>query len=179
MQSQAMMLEKLLAKNAATNFEPSLATVALRFTGLSGFLLIVGLIGFAVLHINFPELGVYQWAIPLGLWLVGMLLLFVGAVRAFGNAPQKEVKLTVLKVCQVVTGLYLGGCVFLVARGEAGVSLFIASVVEMFFVATTGVFLSIAAFTRTRLPRDVWFDIGLALVAAVLVFKHLIDFIRD
>jgi hypothetical protein len=119
-------LGEVLTKNAKVSFEPSLATVALRFTGLSGFGLILALIGFAVLHINFPDLGAYCWAVPLTLWLVGTLLLFVGAVHAFGNAPEKDVKLTTLKVCQIITGVYLGGCVFFLVRGEAGVSLFIA-----------------------------------------------------
>jgi hypothetical protein len=172
------MLEKLLTKNAKVSFEPSLATVALRFTGLSGFGLILALIGFAVLHINFPDLGAYCWAVPLTLWLVGTLLLFVGAVHAFGNAPEKDVKLTTLKVCQIITGVYLGGCVFFLVRGEAGVSLFIASMVEIYFVATTSAFLLIAAFTRTRLPRRVWLDAGLAATAAAVVFKQLFDSIR-
>jgi len=172
------MLEKLLTKNAKINFEPSLATVALRFTGISGFSLILAFIGFAVLHINFPALGVYCWAVPLTLWLAGVLLLFKGAVRAFGNAPENDVQLTALNVCQIITGVYLGGCVFFLVRGEAGVSLFIASMVEIYFVATTAAFLLIATFSRTRLPRSVWFDAGLAATAAAVVFKQLFDFIR-
>jgi len=173
-----MKLERLLTKNTSCTFEPSLATVSLRFTGLSGFLLIVALISFAGLRMNASQLAVYQWAIPLAFWLLGVVLLFVGAVRAFGNAPEKVTTLTVLKICQWVAWAYFGLCLVFAFHGNESVMLTIRSVFELYFVMTTLTFLAIAALTRAALARSVWLDVIVAFGAAALTFKHLVDFLR-
>jgi hypothetical protein len=152
--------------------ESSLAAVTLRFCGLSACFLIIAVFLFAILKgaTRLPQF--YTWAVPLVLWVALTSALFVGAMRAFANAPEKDTSTTLLNWCMRITLIYL--LIPWLLKTENDVVWMITALLQILFMLAAIVFVMIARFSGTRLQTRDTLGLFITMLGGFIAIRKLV-----